>query len=155
MAAECNNITRQNRVWSYLQESKLPLVKQNEKYEVREDLKHIRNLVGSFALQGSMSYRSEDARVKYLYNSVLSLEWAKTALTQCYENCHPCLCTHVVSFQGKILFCAEWKKLFSAKVWKIEHWELEIEHRMSKFRIETDVNIVVLKADHDDKKIFN
>lgn len=89
MIAELNNITRQNRVRLYLQGLKLPAVIQKENCDVTDSLGKFRTTITRYAPQGPMSYRTEEAKVEYLYNSVIGLPWTKPALTQCYANLPP------------------------------------------------------------------
>lgn len=47
------------------------------------------NMIVKYAPQDPISYRSEKAKVEYLYNYVIRLELAKLALTQSNANCAP------------------------------------------------------------------
>lgn len=70
LIAEFNNITSQNRVKSYLQGLKLPAMMQKENYGVTDGLGKIRKTIIRFTPQGSMSYRTEKAKVMYLYKTL-------------------------------------------------------------------------------------
>lgn len=89
MIAEYNNITRQNRVRQYLQGISLTSIMEKESCDTSDGLEKLRNIITRFAPQGPRSYRSEEAKVEYLYNAVAGLSWSKPALTQCYTNDPP------------------------------------------------------------------
>lgn len=89
LLAKFNNISRQIRVRQYLQSLSLNAIVSKESCDVSEGLEKLRNTIVKFAPQGPMSYRSEEAKVEYLYNAVVNCEWAKNALTQCYAQDPP------------------------------------------------------------------
>lgn len=47
-------------------------------------LEKLREFIKKFAPQELKSFRTEEAKVKYLYNAVAEYDWAKISLTQCY-----------------------------------------------------------------------
>lgn len=127
MTADNNNIRCQNWVRSYLQGLKLPLILQEEKWDVTDGLESIENLIANYALQGSIFYRSIEAAIKNLYNSVICSEGTKPALTQCYTN------------------CPLWtlQKLYTALV---STWKQEQRHSKSKPKIVVQIPYIFWKV---------
>ena len=53
-------------------------------------LDKLRKTINKFALQGPLTYRSEEAKVEYLSDAVVGQTWASSALTNCYVQKNPC-----------------------------------------------------------------
>lgn len=43
----------------------------------------LRNIITTYASQGPVSYRTDEAKVDYLHHALVSVKWAKPALIQC------------------------------------------------------------------------
>lgn len=85
MVAEYNIVTCQNRVRQYLQGIRFESFSKEESCDTSEGLEKIRNIIIRFSPQGPKYYRSEEAKVAYLYNAVSAFSWSKHAFNQCYE----------------------------------------------------------------------
>lgn len=52
-------------------------------------LEKLRNTITKYAIQGALSYRTDEAKMDYLYDTLCGAEWAKPALTQCFSHDPP------------------------------------------------------------------
>lgn len=81
--------SRQNRIRQFLQGLTLKGIIEKESCDTSEALERLRETITKYAPQGPGSFRTEEAKVEYLYNAVAGHDWAKIPLTQCYSHDPP------------------------------------------------------------------
>lgn len=79
-----SNIDCTIRIRQLLQATTFSSVVNKDWCNVNTALKRLRDTIINYAPRGPKSYGSEEAKVKYLYNAVSSIDWAKPVLTKCY-----------------------------------------------------------------------
>lgn len=89
MTSEYFSIACQNRVRHHLQGIRLNYIMEINSCGKSEGLTKVRSTIKKFLPQGPKSYRSQHAKVEYLYDAATGFEWGESALTQCYTHGQP------------------------------------------------------------------
>lgn len=89
MIDEYSNITTQNRVRKYLQSLTLSSIISKENIGISEGLDKLRNVIEKFSQQGPLSYRTDEAKIEYLFDALNDQEWASSTISNCYAQKEP------------------------------------------------------------------
>ena len=77
---------KQTRVRQYLQSLTLTETMQKNSCDVSEGLEILRNTISKFAPQGPHAHRTDEAKIEYMYNTVIEHPWASAVLNTCYAD---------------------------------------------------------------------
>lgn len=84
-----NNNNSQTRMCQILQGMALACIMAKQSCDTSTTLEKLCDIITTSAPQGPISYRTEEAKIEYLHNTLAGIDWAQPARTQCYARDPP------------------------------------------------------------------
>lgn len=84
MIQEFNNRTKQESTRLYLQSLKLRNIMESKSIDEPKALEFLRDEITKYAPNGPIEYRSDRVMVEYMHDALITEEWSKDTLSNCY-----------------------------------------------------------------------